>query len=476
MSGFHTITLGCKLNQFDTAAIEAELACRGYGRQPEVGRAAVVVVNTCTVTAKADTEARKLIRGVRRRNPGCTLLVTGCYAERDPAALRAIPGVDAVFGNRDKPRLPAILDRAGIASGGADDGAAARVATLDAPRRPRDHGDRGCDAPLGLPGALHFGDRSRAFLRVQEGCDLRCSYCVIPSVRGASRSVPPPLVEAALRSLLDAGYREVVLTGVNTGDYGRDLRPRTNLAALLRRLLAAAGPNRIRLNSLEPLTVDDEIIELLRDDPRLAPHLQVPLQSGSETVLRLMRRNYRLRTYLERLERVRAAVPHAGLGADVIVGFPGETDDEFERSFRFVEQSPLNYLHVFAWSPRPGTPAAELPGRVHGAVIRERSLRLRRLGAELGYRFRRGFVGRTLDAVVLGDTRADGRVRALTGNFIEVGIEDTAPGPRRGEALRVRVTHAGRKLTDAVAEGTPPWGAPARGRGRGATAPEPAPG
>ena len=473
LQGFHTITLGCKLNQFDTAAVEAELACRGLPAQPDVAKASVVVVNTCTVTGKADAEARKLIRSVRRRNRSCTLLVTGCYAERDPEALRAIPGVDRVFGNRDKPRLPAILDQAGIVceerltvparTPGATDGPVAvhgkrpLLAPLDAGAGATDRGDRGCNAPLSLPGALHFGDKSRAFLRVQEGCNLRCSYCVIPSVRGASRSVPPEQVESALLSLLRAGYREVVLTGVNTGDYGKDLAQRTNLESLLRRLLDTCGPNRIRLNSLEPLTVTDGIISLMAEQPRLAPHLQVPLQSGSETILRRMRRNYRLSRYLERLERLRAEVPHAGLGADVIVGFPGETEALFEETYRFIEGSPLNYLHVFAWSPRPGTPAAELPDRVHGAAVRERSLRLRRLAARLGHRFRRGFEGRTLHAVVLGDRRPDGRVRALTGNFIEVGLAGDANGLCRGELIDVRVLAAGETETDAAPDGYPSW-------------------
>ncbi len=442
-SGFHTITLGCKLNRFDSAAIEAELLRRGLAPQPDVALASVVVVNTCTVTGKADAEARRLIRGVRRRNDGCRLLVTGCYAELDEAAIRAIPGVDLVFGNRDKPRLAELLDRVGV-----DDAAG----TTSRPT------DRGCDGALAIPAALHFGDRSRAFLRVQEGCDLRCSYCVIPRVRGASRSVPPQQVERALCSLLAAGYREVVLTGVNTGDYGRDLSPRTDLARLLRRLLAVLGPNRIRLNSLEPLTVTDEIVALMSGDPRLAPHLQVPLQSGSDAILRRMRRNYRLSSYLERVEAVRRAVPHAGLGADVIVGFPGETDARFAETLRFLEASPLNYLHVFAWSPRPGTPAADLPDRPHGSIVRERSARLRELAARLGHRFRRGFEGECLDAIVLQAAAGNG-IRALTGNYIELTVERHGWVPRRGDLIAARVGRAEPGRTRAVHAGRPSWAA-----------------
>jgi threonylcarbamoyladenosine tRNA methylthiotransferase MtaB len=441
--GFHTITLGCKLNQFDTAAIEGELARRGYRHEEDAARASVVIVNTCTVTGKAEADARKRIRGVVRKNPDCRLLVTGCHAELDPDSLRAIDGVDFVFGNRDKRRLAAILDTLQIGE--------SRVETE--PFRPAT-GDRGCDAALELPPALHFGDRSRAFLKVQEGCRLSCSYCIIPTVRGPSRSVSPERVLEAADSLLASGYREIVLTGVNVGDYGRDLTPRVDLGRLLRRLLARCGPNRIRLNSLEPLTVTDEIVELMAAEPRLAPHLQVPLQSGSPVVLRGMRRNYRLEQYLDRLSLLRRKIPHVGLGADVIVGFPGESARRFEETSEFIAASPLNYMHVFSWSARPGTDAAELPERVHGSEVRRRSSRLRALGQELSYRFRETFSGRRLDAVPLAP-REDGRVRALTGNFIEVSLD---PGTAaRGELVRVRVTDVTRDDTRAVVDGLPTW-------------------
>ncbi len=433
--GFHTITLGCKLNQFDTAAVEGELSLRGFNPEADLSRAAVVVVNTCTVTGKADAEARKRIRHVRRVNPECKLLVTGCYAELDAESIRSIDEVDVVFGNRDKTRLPAILNELGLGT--------------------RPAADRGCDAALDVPRALHFGERSRAFLRIQEGCRLVCSYCVIPQVRGPSRSVPPEQVEEAARRLFDGGYREVVLTGVNTGDYGRDLAPRTDLAALLGRLLDAAGPNRIRLNSLEPLTVTDPVIDLMAADPRLCPHLQIPLQSGSESVLRRMRRNYTLAAYRSRLDLLRRAVPHVGLGADVIVGFPGESDGQFEETYDFIADSPLNYLHVFSWSPRPGTPAADYADRVHGGRVRERSARLRELADRLSLRFRKGFVGETLDAVALGSRSTDGKLRALTGNFIEVVLDEGTA--EAGSPVAVRITDASPTETTADTCGLPKW-------------------
>jgi len=441
--GFHTVTLGCKLNQFDSAAIEGELARRGYAARSDAACAEIVVINTCTVTHRADADARKQIRRVRRVNPDCRLLVTGCYAELDAEAIRALDGVDRVFGNPDKPRIGQILDDLDL-RGPLHDTAAV------APR-----GDRGCEEMGDLFRALHFGDRNRAYLKIQDGCRLACSYCIIPVVRGPSRSVPADEIERAALALFGQGYREIVLTGVNTGDYGRDLRRPTNLASLLRRLLDVAGPNRLRLNSLEPLTVTDEIIRIMARDPRLAPHLQVPLQSGSPAILRRMRRNYRLEAYLDRVERLRAAVPHAGLGADVIVGFPGETEALFRETYEFIKRSPLTYLHVFAWSPRPGTPASALSGRVPSAAVRERSARLRELAADKSLAFRRRFIGQKLDAVVLGPRKTDRRLRALTGNFIEV-LLDTGSAPR-GQLASVRIDSVERDQTQGQADGTPPW-------------------
>jgi threonylcarbamoyladenosine tRNA methylthiotransferase MtaB len=442
--GFHTITLGCKLNQFDTAGLAGELVRRGFRERHEPADASVVILNTCTVTGKADADARRLIRRVKRESPHCRLLVTGCYAELDREAIRRMDGVDHCFGNREKAGLPAILDALGIGS---------EVPSL---------GDRGCDATPELPQALHFGDRSRAFLKVQEGCRLACSYCIIPRVRGASRSIPPERVLEAADGLYAAGYREIVLTGVNVGDYGRDLDGGPDLAGLLRRMVERCGANRIRLNSLEPLTVTDEIIDLLASGTGLAPHLQVPLQSGAAAVLQRMRRNYRPEAYLALLERLRVAVPQIGLGADVIVGFPGETDTLFRQSHDFIAASPLNYLHVFSWSPRPGTPAAEMPGRVDRRIVAERSSILRALAEEMGYAFRGRFVGRRLDAIALAPRATDGKMRALTGNFIEVALP--AGSARPGERIDVRLESVARRETLAHVERDSRREQPVRGR------------
>ena len=431
MPSYRIVTLGCKLNQADSMALEARLRHLGLARHTEDQGATpdIVVLNTCTVTGAADRGARQLARRLRRENPGATLIATGCYAERDPVALSALPGIDHVVGMKDQ---------------------AERVAALAAGALGLEAGSEA--EPLGPFGATSACDpltdaaeRTRAFLKIQDGCNLRCSYCVIPSVRGDSRSVPPDLVLARIASLFDAGYREIVFTGVNTGDYGRDLEPQQRLHDLLERAIDRPALGRLRLNSLEPKTVTPEIIALIAGGSgRIARHLQVPLQSGSDAVLRRMRRPYRTSDYRHLLESLRTTVPSIGLGADVIVGFPGETDGDFETTVRFIASSPLAYLHVFSYSPRPGTAAAAFGDQVPPPVVKERSARLRALGRDLSLRFRRSFVGSELPVVTLREIRPDGRLRALTDNFIDLGLDlgGRPPGSFINRLLTARVTGA----------------------------------
>lgn len=413
---YHVATLGCKLNQFDSATIEADLVSLGMVRSDDPARARVIVVNTCTVTSGADAQSRQLIRKLRRANPDCTLIATGCYAQRDPQALEAIPGVDAVVGLSAQRGIRDLVIRL-------------------APDVPRD--------PACIESALDplpvFSDRTRAFLKIQEGCDLRCSYCVIPSVRGVSRSVDPDLVLKKIALLVEAGFREIVFTGVNTGDYGKDLEPATTLASLLRRAGEVPGLGRIRLNSVEPRCVTAELVGTMAASNRIAPHLQVPLQSGSDAVLARMRRPYNTGHYRRALEAVRARIPEAGLGADVIVGFPGETEEEFRQTRDFIASSELNYLHVFSFTPRPGTPAAGMSGALRGDVIKRRNADLRSLGDDLAFRFHSSFVGRGLEILSLKESRPDGRLRGLSGNFIEVALEGV-PESAANRLFRARVT------------------------------------
>jgi threonylcarbamoyladenosine tRNA methylthiotransferase MtaB len=414
---YRIVTLGCKLNQADSSALEHRLRLLGLTRAQDA--ADFVVLNTCTVTSGADREARQIVRRLRRAHPDATLVVAGCYAERDGGALASLPGVDHVVGMRDAAaRVAAIaLERFGTA---AADGA------LVLGR----FGETGACSP-------QESDRTRAFLKIQDGCDLRCSYCIIPSVRGGSRSLPADAVVARARALQETGTREVVLTGVNTGDWGRDLEPASRLHDLLARLLDEVPDLRVRLNSLEPRTVTAEIVRLMAESGgRLARHLQVPLQSGSDGVLARMRRNYRTADYARLAGSLAMAVPDAGLGADVIAGFPGESEAEFEETFRFIAGSPLAYLHVFPYSARPGTPAAQA-APVLPPVRKERVARLRALGASLSLRFRKRFEGRTLQALVLHGRRADGHLRALTDNFIDLSIASEAPFENRIVAARI---------------------------------------
>jgi threonylcarbamoyladenosine tRNA methylthiotransferase MtaB len=413
---YHVATLGCKLNQFDSATLEAGLVSLGMAPTCDPSLARVIVVNTCTVTSAADAQSRQLIRRLRRASPASTLLVTGCYAQRDPKALESIPGVDAVVGLAAQGRLRQWVVKLVPEL-------PRQTACLEAAEDP-------------LPA---YSDRTRAFLKIQDGCDLRCSYCVIPSVRGGSRSIPPDQVLQRVTLLAQAGFREIVFTGVNTGDYGKDLDPPNTLATLLRQVVRIPELGRLRLNSVEPRCVTEELVDALGSSPKIAPHLQVPLQSGSDSVLARMRRPYRTAHYSLALDAVRHRIPEAGLGADIIVGFPGETEREFRQTLRFVAASELNYLHVFSYSPRPGTPAADAADRVGGEVMRERSAELRALGWELSHRFRSSFLGKELEVLGLKERLADGALRALSGNFIDVALP-AAPDSLVNQLVRARVT------------------------------------
>jgi len=425
VTGLHVTTLGCKLNQLDSAEIAGAMAGARVPLVDDPAAASLVVVNTCTVTAGADADARQIVRRRRRESPRALIVVTGCLAERDPGALRAMPEVDLVLRRADRP------------------GAAAIVLARLRERFPADFAD-GCADRLADETLPDFGGRTRAYLRVQEGCDLRCSYCVIPSVRGDSVSVPPAQVERRFRALLDAGYKEIVLTGVNTGDYGKDLGRGVDLAALLGRLADIPGEFRVRLNSVEPRCVTPGLVDLIAGHPRVARHLQIPLQSGCDDVLRAMRRNYRTGDYMRIVTDLRRRVPDIGLGADVIVGFPNETDERFAKTASFIERSPLNYLHVFSWSPRPGTGAADMRPVYPAFALASRSRLLRSLGRRLAHAFRLSQRGRTHEALVMSGGKDGGGPRALTSNFIEAELLAPHPGNTFATIAIAKVDSSGR--------------------------------
>jgi len=407
MARFFIQNFGCRATQADGAALAASLSDRGLNAADHCTSADLVILNTCTVTVSADDDVRQTIRRVHRTNPLARILVTGCYAQRAPQELAGMPGVHWVVGNSHKLGIPELLD--------------ARADSLDF------HGE--------LPAGIHIGDislqreflsapvqdageRTRPNLKIQDGCNNLCSFCIIPSVRGRSRSAPAGHVIEQVRPL-SAQYREVVLSGINLGRWGRDAgRPfGMRLAGLLRLLLADTGVQRLRLSSVEPMDFSDELLELMASSGRIARHVHAPLQSGCDAVLKRMKRRYRTRHYADRILKARRLMPDAAIGADVMVGFPGETEAEFEESRLFIERMPFTYLHVFTYSERPGTPAAASAAQVPMKVRKERNRILRELAAEKNLAFRRSFVGRRLSVVTL-----EPGAPALSDNYLKVEL------------------------------------------------------
>jgi len=421
-------TLGCRLNQVESREMLGALEHGGFRAAQEGEAPQVHVVNTCTVTGRADVSDRQLIRRIARENPGALLVVTGCFAQTDPDAVARIPGVDLVVGNQEKYRLPELL--ATLVKSGRTRLAVGDIA--DARRVPT--------APL----ARAWG-RSRAFVKIQDGCQHRCAFCIVPRARGRSRSQDPKVILEQIDALIAAGYRDITLTGVDIGHYGADLLPRTTLAELVAAVAGARDLGWLRLSSLLPAYLTPELFEVVTGTPTVAPHLHLPLQSGSDRVLRLMRRPYNVRLFSSLVERLIAAVPDAGLGTDLIAGHPGETEADFAATLDLVRALPLSYLHVFAYSDRRGTEAAGLAERVPPAVIRERSRRLRQLGSQKSLEFRRRLVGTARDVVVLGEReRATGQAVGLTSNYVEVSFDAPANLARRFAPVRITGADAAR--------------------------------
>ncbi|MEJ5359162.1 MAG: tRNA (N(6)-L-threonylcarbamoyladenosine(37)-C(2))-methylthiotransferase MtaB [Desulfobacterales bacterium] len=428
MRRFKVVTLGCKLNQCESDDLAGCLTQDSWRACPPAEPADLVVVNTCTVTEKAAMQSRQAIRRAVRENPGAFVVVTGCYAATEPEAVLAIPGVGGVTDRTAKAMIAEIAAQAGT-------------------RRPRVpfhfHGDRGDSFPPPSTARDPFAGRTRAHFKIQDGCDAFCSYCIVPYARGPARSRETEGVLQGIRLLAGLGFREVVLTGVHIGRYGVDLSPPRSLAGLLREILGLSLPVRIRLSSIEPLELNDEIVDLaVESSGRLCPHFHIPLQSGDAAVLERMRRPYRPEDFARTVAAVHARLPDAAIGADVLVGFPGETEQAFENTCRLVENLPLSYLHVFPFSPRPGTAAFAFPGRVDSAAIRARCERLRTLGQAKRLDFHRRFLGRVVE--VLTETRRDrdsGRLRGISGNYLRVRFPGEDSWMNR--CVRVRITATG---------------------------------
>jgi threonylcarbamoyladenosine tRNA methylthiotransferase MtaB len=437
---FFVQSFGCRATQADGVALDRQLAAEGFNPANSALEADLVVLNTCTVTAAADQDARASIRRIHRENPDAKIMVTGCYAQRAPQEIAALPGVTWVVGNSHKHRV------AEIAASG--EFSAEKHAEAQLSEAPQDNKAGPLQnfvsleaVSLSAPAFTLVGDifahteliaapvfagesiaeKTRPNLKVQDGCDNRCSFCIIPSVRGQSRSMALERVIEETNALVAAGYREIVLSGINLGRWGRDFQPQQRFEQLVRALLEHTNIEKVRISSVEPMDWTDDLISLVAGSPRIAKHAHVPLQSGSDRILRRMHRKYRPWHYAEKIRKIHEAMPHAAIGADVMVGFPGETDELFEESRSFIEHLPFTYLHVFTYSPRPGTPSAAMPDQVPVQVARERNRVLRNLAAGKNRVFRRKFVGKTLEVITL-QTGNDEWTEALSDNFLKVRL------------------------------------------------------
>jgi threonylcarbamoyladenosine tRNA methylthiotransferase MtaB len=439
VTNFSIENFGCRATEADASVMREELAASGMILTPEHSSADVVVLNTCTVTAAADSQTREAVRKIHRSNPAARIIVTGCYAQRAPEELATIEGVSWVVGNSHQSEIPRLVSEPAFSPSVPHNGVSTNstfvaLSQLEAgemslARGPAKilTGDIFAQTVL-QPGttALPGGDRTRPILKIQDGCSNRCSYCVIPLVRGRSRSLTPDVAVKEIEKLVAAGAREIVLSGINLGSYGRDLSPREELPRLVPRILAETQIDRLRFSSIEPLDITEDFVALVASSPRLAPHFHIPLQSGSDRILRSMRRWYRAAHYAERVSIIRRLIPHAAIGADVIVGFPGETDEDFQTTADFIERMPFTYLHVFSYSPRPGTEAMKSDSFVPAHVIRERAGVLRALGQEKAAAFRRSQTQRTFRALTL-HRGGDDWTESLTGNYLKIRIPGRHP-------------------------------------------------
>ena len=400
------VTLGCKVNQYESAGLAERLEQRGHTLVGFDAEADVCIVNTCTVTARTDFQSRQLIRRAVRRNPGAPVIVTGCYAQVAADRLKALPGVRIVAGNVEKELIPGLV---GTLNGGPVD---VLVRNIGKTRR-----------FSGLAPEI-FPGRTRAYLKIQDGCNAWCSYCIVPRARGPSRSMPEDDVIKRACAIAAAGYREMILTGVHLGAWGEDLSPASGLPSLVSRVSNEVKFNRLRLSSIEPLEVTAELIDCLQESKILCPHLHIPLQSGDDRVLAAMGRRYNSKFFSGLVNRLVAGIPSLAIGVDVMAGFPGESDREFENTMSLLRDLPVAYLHVFPYSDRPKTAASALPDKVEEPKKKKRAAALRILGLEKRDAFARKFIGFTQTVLVEGSRdRKTGRLKGFTGSYVPVVLQ-----------------------------------------------------
>jgi threonylcarbamoyladenosine tRNA methylthiotransferase MtaB len=406
MKRYRTITLGCKVNQCESAAIGYQLERAGCRKVRGHEAPDVVVINTCTVTGKAAMQSRQAVRKAVRACPGARIVVTGCHAQVAPEQIRSIEGVHLVVGHHAKMGIAARLCPA--------------ARDIPKPIAAEPLVDTGCTF-ASLPPVAR-GERTRAFLKIQDGCNTRCTYCIVPHARGRSRSMPLADVLAHMRQVRAGGFREVVLTGIHLGVYGADLSPPTDLTGLLQQLTQAPMVERIRLSSIEPTEINERLVDLFGDGREgcLCRHFHIPLQSGDDAVLRRMGRPYTGEQFARVINRIHRRIPLAAIGVDVMAGFPGETDEAFDHTRQLIERLPIAYLHVFPFSPRKGTPAAEFKNNVPEIITRVRCRQLRQLGEEKRKAFLHSMVGQCLTVLV---QTSGATPRGLSDNYLPVVIE-----------------------------------------------------
>jgi len=422
-------TLGCKVNHYETEAVWQLFKDAGYARVDFADHADVYVVNTCTVTNTGDKKSRQVIRRAIRQNPDSVICVTGCYAQTSPAEIMAIPGVDVVVGTQDRHKMIGYIEQ------------------FREERMPINAVGNIMKAKvyeeLDVPA---FTDRTRASLKIQEGCNNFCTFCIIPWARGLMRSRQPEDVLKQAQQLVDAGYKEIVLTGIHTGGYGEDLKD-YNLAKLLKALESVNGLERLRISSIEASQITDEVLDVLKDSPIVVRHLHVPIQSASDTVLRRMRRKYTMAEFGERITRLKEVLPDCAITSDVIVGFPGETEEEFMETFNFINDHKFSELHVFPYSKRTGTPAAMMDDQVEESIKEERVARLIALSDQLAKEYASKYEGELLEIIPEEfSEEAGGRLVGYTDNYLRVAIEGDES--MIGQLVRVKITKAGYPMND----------------------------
>ena len=452
---FYITTFGCRTNQADSAAVREDLLTREFEETQECRQADVIVVNSCTVTHRSDQQVRQLTRKLRRQNPAARLVVTGCYAQRAPRSLARIAGVAAVVGNSHKGEIGPIVS----AFGGEE-------------MQPPDHGEIAAIyrddfrnvAAMEMTPATETGGRTRPFVKIQDGCDAKCTYCIIPHVRGPSRSVPPQIVLRQLRQLVENGFKEVVLTGIHMGSYGVHLKPRYSLDRLLKEIAAVPGLERVRLSSIEPMQLSRRIIALAAECEKIAPHFHICLQSGSDRILKKMLRPYKTSRFASIVQEIRRRIPDAAIGTDVIAGFPGESEEDHRQTVEFINRMPFTYLHVFPYSDRSGTAASEMAEKVDSRTIKRRGEELRQISEEKNRAFRSRFLGQSLSVLTLSE-RKGGMRTALSGNYLKAKLDPSMPANQLVQAKVVAEDPEGYQILEGITFPAPP--SPPHGRASG---------